>query len=142
MEKVNHPLHYGGKDNPYEAIKVIEAWDLGFNLGNVVKYISRAGKKSDNYLEDLRKAKAYIEFELSKAENCVTIEPETITSADITKLYKKGDKIISLKDKNEYVFSGLFTIYAKSDDFVMYDSTNYNLCLYSNGIYAQKIIEL
>jgi len=84
MEKVNHPLHYGGKDNPYEAIKVIEAWDLGFNLGNVVKYISRAGKKGDNYLEDLRKAKAYIEFEISKVENCATTtEPKDITSANM-----------------------------------------------------------
>ena len=44
-EMVNHPNHYGGEDNPYEAIKVIEAWDLGFHLGNTVKYISRAGKK-------------------------------------------------------------------------------------------------
>jgi hypothetical protein len=34
-----------GDSNPYEAIKVIEAWDLDFNLGNAVKYISRAGKK-------------------------------------------------------------------------------------------------
>jgi hypothetical protein len=44
-EAVNHPAHYGGADNPYEAIKVIEAWSLGFCLGNTVKYISRAGKK-------------------------------------------------------------------------------------------------
>ena len=44
-EMVNNPLHYGGADNPYEAIKVIEAWDLDFHLGNTVKYISRAGKK-------------------------------------------------------------------------------------------------
>ena len=33
---VNHPNHYGGKDNPYEAIKVIENWKLNFNLGNAV----------------------------------------------------------------------------------------------------------
>ena len=44
-EQVNHPKHYGGADNHYEAIKVIEAWDLGFCIGNTVKYISRAGKK-------------------------------------------------------------------------------------------------
>ena len=44
-EQVNHPDHYGGSDNIYEAIKVIDAWDLGFSLGNTVKYISRAGKK-------------------------------------------------------------------------------------------------
>ena len=59
-EKVNHPDHYGGEGNPYEAIKVIEAWDLNFHLGNVVKYISRAGKKSKNSVEDLKKAEWYL----------------------------------------------------------------------------------
>jgi hypothetical protein len=65
---VNHPTHYGGRDNPYEAIKVIEAWDLGFNLGNVVKYLSRAGKKGDT-LEDLRKAAWYLNREIQNREN-------------------------------------------------------------------------
>ena len=59
-EKVNHPDHYGGESNLYEAIKVIEAWDLNFHLGNVVKYISRAGKKSKNSIEDLKKAEWYL----------------------------------------------------------------------------------
>jgi len=59
--QVNHPDHYGGKENVYEAIKVIEAWELGFHLGNVVKYISRAGKKTKNTNEDLKKAKWYLE---------------------------------------------------------------------------------
>lgn len=62
---VNNPEHYGGKDNPYEAIKVIEAWGLGFNLGNAIKYIARNGKK-DNALQDLEKCKWYIEREISK----------------------------------------------------------------------------
>ena len=52
MEQVNHPEHYGGEENTYEAIKVIDAWELGFSLGNTVKYISRAGKKrKDKELE-------------------------------------------------------------------------------------------
>ena len=59
-ESVNHPVHYGGGDNPYEAIKVIEAWGLGFSLGNTVKYISRAGKKGDE-IEDLEKARWYLD---------------------------------------------------------------------------------
>jgi hypothetical protein len=68
-EQVNNPQHYGGKDNPYEAIKVIEAWSLGFNLGNVVKYISRAGKKSpDKELEDLKKAVWYLNREIENRE--------------------------------------------------------------------------
>ena len=60
-EKVDHPDHYGGDSNPYEAIKIIEALGLDFHLGNVVKYISRAGKKSENALEDMRKAKWYLD---------------------------------------------------------------------------------
>ncbi len=60
-EKVDHPDHYGGENNPYEAIRIIEAWGLDFHLGNVVKYISRAGKKSENVLEDMQKAKWYLD---------------------------------------------------------------------------------
>ena len=60
-ESVNHPTHYGGEDNTYEAIKVIESWGLDFCLGNVVKYISRAGKKDPSKeLEDLKKAVWYL----------------------------------------------------------------------------------
>lgn len=64
-EAVDHPPHYGGADNPYEAIKVIEAWGLGFNLGNTVKYISRAGKKVPaHFVEDLKKARWYLDREI------------------------------------------------------------------------------
>lgn len=69
IEQVNHPYHYGGEDNEYEAIKVIEAWDLGFCLGNVVKYISRAGKKKDNStIQDLKKAQWYLNREIWRLE--------------------------------------------------------------------------
>jgi hypothetical protein len=65
--QVNNPRHYGGGDNPYEAIKVIEAWELDFHLGNVVKYISRAGKKDpDKELQDLQKAKWYLERKINQ----------------------------------------------------------------------------
>lgn len=66
-EQVNHPAHYGGAGNLYEAIKVIEAWSLGFNLGNAVKYISRAGKKDHaKTVEDLRKAAWYLNREIER----------------------------------------------------------------------------
>jgi hypothetical protein len=67
VEQVNHPNHYGGEDNPYEAIKVIDAWDLGFSLGNTVKYISRAGKK-DKELQDLKKALWYLQHHIETLE--------------------------------------------------------------------------
>lgn len=66
-EAVNHPSHYGGEDNPYEAIKVIDAWGLGFCLGNTVKYIARAGKKRKR-LQDLKKARWYLDHEIEKLE--------------------------------------------------------------------------
>lgn len=65
-EKINHPSHYGG-DTTYEAIKVIEAWGLGFCLGNAVKYICRAGKKGEA-LEDLKKARWYLERAITNLE--------------------------------------------------------------------------
>ncbi len=64
---VDHPPHYGGKDNVYEAIKVIEAWSLGFNLGNALKYIARAEHKGRR-IEDLKKAKWYLDREIQNAE--------------------------------------------------------------------------
>ena len=67
-EAVNHPAHYGGADNPYEAIKVIEAWGLGFNLGNTVKYIARAEHKGAS-LQDLKKAAWYLAREIENREN-------------------------------------------------------------------------
>ena len=67
-ELVNHPQHYGGKDNPYEAIKVIEAWDLGFCLGNTIKYISRAGKKDDT-IQELEKALWYLKREIKNLKD-------------------------------------------------------------------------
>ena len=66
-EKILHPSYYGG-DTVYETIKVIEAWGLGFSLGNAVKYISRAGKKGD-VLEDLKKALWYLKREISRLES-------------------------------------------------------------------------
>lgn len=66
-QAVEHPQHYGGKNNPYEAIKVIEAWHCGFNIGNAVKYISRAGLKGSK-VEDLKKAIWYLQREINKSQ--------------------------------------------------------------------------
>lgn len=68
-ERINHPIHYGGQDDPYEAIKVIEAWDLGFHLGNTVKYLCRAGKKPDTALiDDLKKAAWYLDRAIQRLQ--------------------------------------------------------------------------
>lgn len=64
FDPISHPSHYT-EGRQYEPRKVIEDWDLGFYLGNVVKYISRAGRKED-MLEDLRKARQYLDWEIEK----------------------------------------------------------------------------
>ena len=72
MEMVNHPQHYGGEDNPYEVIKVIEATDMDFHLGNAYKYIARAGKKgTDKEVQDLKKAIWYIERKIQLIQDGV-----------------------------------------------------------------------
>lgn len=57
MEKVDHPEHY---NKGIEVIDFIDSWEMDFNTGNVIKYVSRH-KYKDNPLEDLKKAKWYIE---------------------------------------------------------------------------------
>ncbi len=62
-DPVNNPPHY--KRGGLEAIDVIEAWDLPFALGNVVKYICRTGhKENENGVTDLEKAKCYLDRHL------------------------------------------------------------------------------
>jgi len=69
-EMIDHPKHYGGKESKHEAISVIEEWNLGFHLGNVVKYISRAGRKPDqSQIDDLKKAQWYLERYIEKLED-------------------------------------------------------------------------
>jgi len=61
---INHPLHYNTGD--IEVIDAIEDWQLGFNLGNAVKYVARAGKKDqDREIEDLEKARWYLDREIA-----------------------------------------------------------------------------
>lgn len=65
-ERVNHPAHYH-KDSGVEVIDAIEAWNLGFSLGNAVKYIARAEHK-ENAAEDLKKARWYLDRALANVE--------------------------------------------------------------------------
>ena len=66
-DPVNHPAHYnlGG----IEVLSAIEAWELPYHLGNVVKYIARAGKKNpDTFLQDLQKAQFYLNRFITRQE--------------------------------------------------------------------------
>lgn len=75
-DMVNNPSHYGGKDNPYEVIKVLRAWKMNFHLGNAVKYIARAGKKDPlKTIEDLEKAIFYIQDEINALKSGESPKP-------------------------------------------------------------------
>lgn len=95
-EHVDHPAHYGGKDSPYEAIKVISAW-LGsrgvfdFDLGNALKYICRAGAKpSDSGVsglkQDLQKAVWYLNhaIEVVSFQSCLVRKDDGFDSDSST----------------------------------------------------------
>ena len=62
MNNIDHPKHY---NQGIEPIDIIESWKLNFSLGNAIKYILRAPYKN-NELEDLEKAKWYLEREIKR----------------------------------------------------------------------------
>jgi hypothetical protein len=63
---IKHPSHYCY--SKYEPKDVIREWGLNFNLGSAVKYIARAGRK-DDIIQDLSKAKQFLEFEIEYLKN-------------------------------------------------------------------------
>lgn len=69
FNNIENPSHYCA-GRKYEPIKVINDWGLDFELGNALKYISRAGRKNDA-IEDIQKAIQYLVFELEKLESNV-----------------------------------------------------------------------
>lgn len=94
-EKIDHPIHYGGELNPYEAIKVIEAWHLGFNLGNAVKYIARAEMKGAA-VDDLRKASWYLLHEIHNRQPPTQVE---LVEAMHKAADKAGCRILEIENK-------------------------------------------
>ena len=64
-DPVARPRHY--TFGSIEVIDAIEAWGLGFHLGNVVKYIARAGRKGSE-IQDLKKARWYLDRAIHKLE--------------------------------------------------------------------------
>jgi hypothetical protein len=67
VDQVNHPLHYTTHPSGIEAIEITR--HMGFNLGNAIKYIWRAGIKDEKKtIQDLEKAIFYIKDEINKLE--------------------------------------------------------------------------
>ena len=65
-DPVNHPSHYNSHPSGVECITIVE--HLTFNTGNAIKYCWRAGLKSASPIEDLKKARWYIEIEIQRLE--------------------------------------------------------------------------
>lgn len=63
-DSVNHPSHYTSHPSGVECITVTE--HFGFNVGNAIKYLWRAGLKSDDPIEDLKKAAWYVAREIER----------------------------------------------------------------------------
>lgn len=71
-DPVNRPSHY--TDGKIEVIDFIEDKKLGFHLGNTVKYVARAGKKNpEKTIEDLKKARWYLDREINRLEQLTKV---------------------------------------------------------------------
>ena len=86
-DNVSHPSHYNA--GKIEVIDAIEDWKLGFHLGNVVKYIARAAHKGAE-LEDLKKAKWYLERKIQQLEGGNARQPKERDSAKVASRAKSS----------------------------------------------------
>ena len=129
-KNVDHPVHYGGADNPYEAIKVLREWQLDKDayLWNVGKYLSRAGHKDGNsQLQDLTKARWYLNYKIRLLE-----EQQKVAESVVDTLKKIPDKV---NDK-------LATMPKKDSQGNFYDprlNCWVNDCVYRPNAYEQNI---
>lgn len=92
---VNHPAHYNtGK---IEVIDAIHEWQLNFNLGNVVKYIARAGhKQGEDPLVALKKAQFYLRDEINRMEEKPkVIHVKQSDSIDVSAWQKSYDERVN-----------------------------------------------
>ena len=67
MNKI--PTYYIGKTYKIEARKVVEDFDLTYNIGTAVTYLLRAKRKHKSPVDCIKKAIAHLEFELDKIKN-------------------------------------------------------------------------
>ena len=67
LDLINNPPHY--RAGGVETIDFIEAKDLNYRLGNVIKYVSRAGRKDTDAVQDLEKAAWYLQREITARKN-------------------------------------------------------------------------
>jgi len=97
---VNHPDHY--QSDNIEAIDIIEAFELNFHLGNVIKYITRADRKGDD-IEDLEKAKWYLQREINNRHK----QQSSRTNHDVVSYSNSNERLLKAQVAEQmYDFSG------------------------------------
>ena len=82
-DPINNPSHYA-EGRKFEPIEVIEDWKLNYRMGNVLKYVSRAGRKQDA-IEDLKKAVWYLQREIEVLEGA---RPESQYTPNYDEVYE------------------------------------------------------
>ena len=95
------PDYYNSYPDGFRPRQVINAWGLGFDLGNAVKYISRAGKKPNQPRErDLSKAIEYLE--LRKSDGFDRVMPDTPEPSEVAQVWQLSpylaEALINIKD--------------------------------------------
>lgn len=124
-DNVNHPDHY--KDGGVEVIDFIEAKNLGYHLGNVVKYVSRAGKKDPKKeLEDLKKANWYL-----------TRKIDNLGNTEYLKLHQLVDKIYNLYYNNNIIL--VPKIHVNND---LFEGFSYIICFFENDVRKLRQVRL
>lgn len=104
-ENEYRPGYYGGEHNPYEVVKIIRAWGLGFELGNVLKYIRRAGDKDSMVLRDLKKAQTYLDMYIKFLEPAEPDPNQPLMTKDEIKDALNKTVSIPLSPKGEYALA-------------------------------------
>lgn len=147
-DNIMRPDHYcdGRK---YEPKDVIRDWGLNFNLGSAVKYISRAGRKGDK-LEDLRKARQFLEFEIEAEEENRLLASLSGHSYDVTRqeiseaLAKKSDIGTTCKEAAEIgnalvkgFMAGLNMEEEENSELEI--EKEHKTCIYVNGLLSRFI---
>lgn len=90
-DMINHPPHYTNHPSGVEQIQITE--HMGFCLGNAVKYIWRAGEKSEDKLEDLRKAQWYLNREIRRLEQQQPAPRSHPTARQVNAQQERGEKL-------------------------------------------------
>lgn len=106
---IARPAHYT-EGKTFEPKDVVSSLDLNFFMGNVVKYISRAGRKAgSSYVEDLKKARQYAEFEYYRldAKEMEIFDKRSTNALTVSEDWKIGPRLANVLSliSEEYVLN-------------------------------------